>query len=307
MRGLDPADFANPVPIAAATTIVTKAKIRRGALSESGRIRQNRGMDTNIVEIAKTAAQRGGNELMRWRDTFTAREKGPRDLVTEADLASQEAIESFLHQQCPADPFLGEEDPDLSLLATAETLWVVDPLDGTTNYVHGMNAFAVSVALVARGAIQCGVIWDPVAEECFFAGRGQGAFLEDRHGTRPLQVSDCVEMDQALIAASFPTRVAPGSRQEVEFLAVLRSCQAVRRIGAAALNLAYLAAGRLDAYWASNVKAWDVAAGFLLVEEAGGLVTNEQGDGPPSLADPRFSSASTTALHGRLLKVLGSA
>ena len=268
---------------------------------------QNQVMDTKIIEIAQTAARRGGDELMRWRDKFTAREKGPRDLVTEADLASQEAIESFLQQECPQDQFLGEEDPDLSLLASAETLWVVDPLDGTTNYVHGMNAFAVSVALVSRGVIQCGVIWDPVAEECYSAGRGQGAYLQHRQGRTKLSVSDCAELDQALVAASFPTQVTPGSRQEVEFLAVLRECQAVRRIGAAALNLAYLAAGRLDAYWASNVKAWDVAAGFLLVEEAGGVLTDSRNDGPVPLDDPKFSSASTAALHEQLSQTIRSA
>ena len=245
---------------------------------------------------------------MNWRDKFTAREKGPRDLVTEADFASQEAIETFLAQQCPTHQFMGEEAPDLGMLKTAETLWVVDPLDGTTNYVHGMNAFAVSVALVDRGVTRVGVIYDPVADECFSAAKGEGASVTDRHGdTEPLSVSDCETMPAALIAASFPTKVLANSAEERRFLAVLRSCQAVRRIGAAALNLAYLAAGRLDAYWASNVQAWDVAAGFLLVEEAGGLVRSLEDGGAVPLDQPRFSSASTEALYSALTQTLNDA
>ncbi|MCA9177726.1 MAG: inositol monophosphatase [Planctomycetales bacterium] len=260
---------------------------------------------SELLEIACEAARRGGAELMSWRGKFTPKEKGPRDLVSEADLASQDAIESFIRKECPTHEFLGEEDPQLSLLQTADTLWVVDPLDGTTNYVHSLNAFAVSIALVAGGQIQVGVIYDPVSEECFCASRGAGAELRDRHGRQRLQVSQCREMEQSLIAASFPTRVQPGSEVETRFLTVLRSCQAVRRIGAAALNLAYLAAGRLDGYWATSVKAWDVAAGFLLVEEAGGRVTHLTGD-KFDLLDPKFVAASTPQLHATLSDILGT-
>ena len=210
--------------------------------------------------------------------------------MTEADLASQQAIENFLREKCPDHEFLGEEDPDLSLLQSAETLWVVDPLDGTTNYVHGMNAFAVSVALVTRGQPIVGVIYDPVSGECFYASRGGGAWLRNGGSPIRLAVSDISEIDHSLIAASFPTTVIPGSAEELRFLDVLRVAQAVRRIGAAALNLAYVAAGRLDAYWATNVKAWDVAAGFLLVEEAGAVLTHLDGSAA-QLPDPQFATA----------------
>lgn len=254
------------------------------------------------IEIAEQAARHGAEQLMSWRGRFTAREKAPRDLVTEADLASQEAIEAFLARQCPPDhAFLGEEDPDLGLLRSADSLWVVDPLDGTTNYVHGMNAFAVSVALVQQGRVVAGVVLDPVADECFAAAAGAGATVNGH----PLRTSDCRDMDMALIAASFPPRVAPGSAEERRFLTVLRSCQAVRRIGAAALNLAYVAAGRLDGYWATSVKAWDVAAGFLLVQEAGGQVTDLRGQAA-DLCDPQFIAAAP-GLHGQLQETLDDA
>ena len=258
----------------------------------------NAGMN-ELVRVAVEAARRGGKQLMKWRGRITAREKGPRDLVTEADLVSQEAIASFLGKEFPQHAFLGEEEPDLHLLEDAETIWVVDPLDGTTNYVHGMNAFAVSIALIDRGQIVAGVVLDPVSNECFSAARKEGAWLNEK----PIRVSSCDDINQALIAASFPTQVAPDSLEERQFLGVLRRSQAVRRIGSAALNLAFVAAGRLDGYWASSVKAWDIAAGILLVQEAGGIATHTSGS-EISLIDPRFAAAATETLHATLLQIL---
>src|SRR5262249_39408329 len=151
----------------------------------------------------------------------------------------------------------------------AEYCWVVDPLDGTTNYVHQLPHYAVSIALVERGRPIVGVILDPVHNECFAAQRGRGATLNGH----AIRTSRAQELSQALVAASFAAQVVPGSRELDQFVAAVLECQAVRRTGSAALNMAYVACGRMDAFWALSTKAWDVAAGAVIVEEAGGVVS----------------------------------
>ena len=147
-----------------------------------------------------------------------------------------------------------------------EFCWVVDPLDGTTNYVHQVPHYAVSVALVKRGRPIAGTIYEPISDECYTALAGGGATLNGR----TLQTSRVERLDQALVAASFSAKVAPDSYEIDQFVAALLACQAVRRTGSAALNLAYVAAGRFDAFWAMTTKPWDVAAGILLVRGGGG-------------------------------------
>jgi myo-inositol-1(or 4)-monophosphatase len=221
-------------------------------------------------------------------------------LVTEADLASQQAIQRILLEAFPEHGFLGEEqEPTSPDKLEADSRWIVDPLDGTTNYVHGLPAFSVSIALEHRGDLAVGVIYDPVADECFTAAANRGAFL---NGER-IAVSLCQSLDQALAAASFSANVARDSEEVRRFLELLGECQAVRRLGSSALNLAYLAAGRLDAYWATSVKIWDVAAGVLLVREAGGVVTNVEG-GTFDLSQPCFAAAATPPLHQQLVAAL---
>jgi myo-inositol-1(or 4)-monophosphatase len=178
----------------------------------------------------------------------------------------------------------------------------VDPLDGTINYVHGLPAFAVSIALEAEGQLECGVVFDPMTDECFSAVSGGGAFLNGR----PIRVSECARMHDALVGVSFGHEVHPQGPEVRRFVASLMASQAVRRLGAAALNLAYVAAGRLDAYSACSAKIWDVAAGILLIQEAGGVVTSIEG-GAFRLDRPDFASAATPSLHRELLEILARA
>ncbi len=255
----------------------------------------------DFIEICEKAARTGAVELMAWRDKFSATEKGPKDLVTEADLASQEAIRKVVISAYPSHRFVGEED---GLPADLEGVldgycWIVDPLDGTTNYVHRMPAFAVSVALCLNGEPVAGVVYDPSLDECFAAERGAGASL---NGV-PIRSSDESQLRQSLLAASFSPSVPEDSQEIDRFVRVLYECQALRRLGSAALNMAYVACGRLDGYWATSVKPWDVAAGCLLVTEAGAEIC-DIGGGPFDLKDPRFVAASTPELHTSLRRLL---
>lgn len=250
--------------------------------------------------ICEQAARAGGAVLRRLQGKIQAREKAPADLVTEADLTSQQTIRDLLLAKFPDHGFLGEEDSGEAPISSSEYTWIVDPLDGTTNYVHGLDNYCVSVALRHRDEIVVGTVYDPTRDECYSAIRGEGAFL---NGQR-LTTSDTVQLDKALVAASFPARVQPDSPEVRRFLEVLYRCRALRRLGSAALNLCYVAAGRLDAYWATTVKIWDVAAGTLLVHEAGGIVTALDSS-PLDLDRPRFVASSNSSLHAELISVLG--
>src|SRR5690606_33204518 len=213
------------------------------------------------------------------------------------DLASQQVIRDLLLTTFPDHGFLGEEGA--AATEHRPLRWIVDPLDGTTNYAHGLPQFCVSVALENEGRLLAGTVYDPVSDECFTAAAGQGAVLNKK----PIRVSQVTQLSAALVAVSFPPRVPRGSPLIADFVEVVHEAQAVRRMGSSALNLAYLAAGRLDAYWATDTKIWDVAAGWLLVQEAGGVVTNLRGE-PCSLERPQFVAAGTSHLHAQMLSTL---
>ena len=266
-----------------------------------------------FATICEQAARAGGQVLLEWRDRFVARSKAPSDLVTEADLASQEAIRGIVLNAFPEHAFLGEEQLDdgqtgsLGAENDAATgspdgyRWLVDPLDGTTNYVHTLGHYCVSVALECHGDLLVAAVFDPLRDECFTAVSGQGAFLNRQR----LATSGASRLDEALVAVSFSPHVPRGSAEIERFVEILHQCRATRRLGSAALNLCYIAAGRLDAYWATSVKAWDVAAGVLLVREAGGTVTGSEG-GELDLANPRLAAAATQGLHHQLLASLAA-
>lgn len=255
----------------------------------------------DYLTICEAAARAGGRELLEWLGRINPREKAPKDLVTEADLASQRKIRDIALEAFPDHAFLGEEDDPMLLHDTsdAEFRWIVDPLDGTTNFVHQMPAFSVSVALEQKGEVIVGVIYDPIAEECFTATQHGGAHLNGQ----PIQASCCTALREALVAASFSAGVQRDSEEIKRFLEVLTECQALRRLGSAALNLAYLGCGRLDGYWATSVKTWDVAAGILIAREAGAVFTSMAG-GSVDLANPHFIGAATPELHGALSDTL---
>lgn len=257
-----------------------------------------------VAQIAEDAAREAGLLLLSWLGRVDIREKAPADLVTQADLQSQECIQERFARDLPEFGFLGEESTDGSfpdLTRLTRPLWIVDPLDGTTNFVHGLPAFCVSIALWDASGASIGVIFDPCRDELFRAERGGGAFLNE-HRIVP---SRCNDLTSALVAASFPPRVRRDSPEVDQFLKVLPECRAVRRWGSAALNLAYVACGRLDAFWSSSVRAWDVAAGTLLVNEAGGEVSHLSG-GPFRIEDPQILVAATPQLALQLGKCLKS-
>lgn len=257
----------------------------------------------DFLPLCEQAARLGGEILLSYAGRVRYREKGRHDLVTEADLASQKAIRELILGRHPEHDFLGEEDADA--LATAAQApastyrWVVDPLDGTANFVHGLGNYAVSIALQHCGEVVCGVVYDPIAKECFAAAKGRGATLNGE----AIRVSGCPALEQAMIAASFPPNVPRNSPEIARFIEVLHSAQSIRRLGSAALNLCYVGAGRLDGYWASSVKIWDIAAGLLVLTEAGGVITQIDGS-PLSLVRPDFAASASPALHDAFLETL---
>jgi len=215
---------------------------------------------------AETAARAGGEVLRDWRGRFGISKKGPKDLVTEADIAAQRTIREILLGRFPEHGFIGEEGEAEQEVPPLR--WMVDPLDGTSNYVHGFPAYCVSVAIALGDSLLAGAIYDPVADECFTATRGGGAKLDGVF----LQTADPASLSDALVAVSFPPHVAAESQAVADFLAVVPHVHSVRRTGSTAINLAYLAAGRLDGFWVRRIACWDVAAGLLIASEAGAVV-----------------------------------
>jgi myo-inositol-1(or 4)-monophosphatase len=252
----------------------------------------------DALSVCEEAARLGGAQLIDWVGRIAAREKGPSDLVTQADLASQAAIKRLLLDRFPGDGFLGEEDAT-SIDLRHGSWWVVDPLDGTTNYVHQIPHYAVSIALVRQGKPVVATVYDPVSHECYTAESGSGAFLNGRR----LSSSPVEQLSSAVIAASFSARVDSDSPEIDQFVKALLACQGVRRTGSAALNMCYVAAGRFDAFWALTTKAWDVAAGQLLIEEAGGVISHFTGR-PFDLMQPHPAASATGKLHQEFISLL---
>ncbi len=228
------------------------------------------------LDAAIEAARRAGQVLLDHQNKFSMREKAPRDLVTSADLAAQHAIEQFLQNRFPEHAFMGEEStPELRQAAidSGKLLWVVDPLDGTANYVHGLSMYAVSIALVQGEDVLVGAVYDPVGDSMYTASADGPAMCNNQ----PIQRSACTSLEYAMIAASFPAGVKRDDPEVEQFLKVLENCQSIRRLGSAALNLCLVAQGRLDAYWASNVQTWDIAAGVLIAKRAGACCQSVSG------------------------------
>ena len=246
------------------------------------------------------AARIGGEILKEYRGKVVAREKAPKDLVTQADLDSQRAIELYLRQLFPGHLILGEEsEPEVHRQARSDregqVRWIIDPLDGTTNFVHQLPNYCVSVAVERDGQVWAGAVYDPILDECFHAGKDRGAWLNEQ----PIRASECRRMDEALLAVGFSAGIQPGSLEVKRFEEVLYRARAIRRLGSAALNLCYVAAGRLDGYFATSVKTWDVAAGILLITEAGGHVTGVDGS-PFDLNAAHVAVAANPELHAQL-------
>jgi myo-inositol-1(or 4)-monophosphatase len=253
---------------------------------------------SGYLEAAQEAARRGAAILEEWRRRFRVREKGRFDLVTEADLESQRAIRSFLCGRYSDHGFLGEEEKagEGRPAPEAPPTWIVDPLDGTTNYVHDCPFYCVSIGLQVAGEMVAGVVFEPSRQEMFWAGKGQGAWL----GGQRLRTSSIDRLEQALLSTGFPPDLRGQERMLEWWRHFSVRAQSLRRTGSTALNLAYLAAGRFDGYWAFDNHVWDVAGAAVLLREAGGMITNVDG----SEYDPYTPDAlaSNGPLHPVLLE-----
>ena len=250
------------------------------------------------VQTAEEAARRAGHVLRAWSSKFTVREKSRSNLVTEADEASQSAIFDFIHGRYPQHSFCGEEGLSIDR-GDSHYRWVIDPLDGTTNYVHGFPYYCVSIGLECRGEMIVGAVFDPIHDEMFLAARGEGASLN----RRPIKCSGIGELGQSLLIASLPVATNGHDEAVRRFLTVLPLAQSVQRTGSAALNLANVAAGRVEGFWSTSLKPWDMAAGILLVEEAGGRISKIDGS-PFRLEEPDLLATNGSDIHRQLLPIL---
>jgi myo-inositol-1(or 4)-monophosphatase len=259
------------------------------------------GMSTSYLSICEEAARSAGKILLDMLGTTSIRhKKNPRDLVTEADVATKKTIESIVLGAFPEHRFLGEEGENTSSgsKGSSEFCWIVDPLDGTTNFVHGVPCFGPSVALARGTDVLCGVFYNPMTEEFFSAAQGQGAFLNGKQ----IHVSTWQTLEESLAAVSFPTAIRDDSPDLIAFMKTIPVFQSLRRTGSTALNMAYVAAGRFDATWAFRCHSWDIAAGIVLVREAGGIVTKPDGS-PIDFSDPApFCAVANEALYRQLMQ-----
>src|SRR5690348_93766 len=253
-----------------------------------------------LLNIAVRAARRAGSIINRAAlegGELNVRSKRANDFVTKVDQASEQAIMETVRNAYPDHGFLCEESG--STAPDAEVVWIIDPLDGTTNFIHGFPQYCVSIAVKSRGALAHAVVYDPVKNELFTASKGRGAFLNDRR----IRVSKALRLNDALVGTGFPfkelSRIDLYMRQLQSLMA---KSSGVRRAGAAALDLAYVACGRLDAFWELGLSPWDMAAGALLIAEAGGLVGDVEGE--QTYLDSGDISAATPKIYPALLEAL---
>jgi myo-inositol-1(or 4)-monophosphatase len=229
-------------------------------------------LDPSYLAAAIEAALAAGRiQRSYFRQNPDIRKKGPIDLVTAADVAAERAFRELIASRFSGHTVLGEEGAAADASGGARCRWIVDPLDGTTNFAHGLALFCVSIALEVDGVIRLGVVYDPIGDELFTAELGDGARLNGR----PLRVSGTETLIDGLLCTGFPYTIREGRpRQVAVFGAFLSESRAVRRLGSAALDLCYVAAGRFDGFWEDQLHAWDIAAGALIAQEAGACVTD---------------------------------
>jgi myo-inositol-1(or 4)-monophosphatase len=251
------------------------------------------------MQLACQAARLAGSILLSMKGSATVHAKSGKDLVTDADFAAQVAISNHLLEAYPDHDFLGEEG-ELGLAGSnpkppkkSPYRWVVDPLDGTTNYAHGLPQYAVSIALTLYKEPILGVIYDPEADEMFSALKGQGALLTNK----PIHTSQETNLSMALVAAGLSPNLKQDSPEIQQVVRMLLACQGLRRLGSAALNLCYVACGRLDGYWGGTLKIWDIAAGVLIVRESGGVVSDFQGQDDQAFEGALIASATRQLQH----------
>ena len=252
-----------------------------------------------MLNTAVKAARRAGNVINRASrnlDVVAVREKAVNDFVSEVDREAEHAIISTLREAYPGHAILAEES---GASGDSEYVWVIDPLDGTTNFLHGFPQYAVAIALEHRGVVTQAVIYDPARNDLFTASRGRGAFLNE---TR-MRVSKRMHLKSGLIGTGFPFKEIAHLDAYLAMLRdVMKGSAGVRRAGSAALDLAFVAAGRLDAFWQMGLSRWDMAAGSLLITEAGGLVGDLEGN--EGWMESGNIVAGTPKVFGELLQIL---
>ena len=239
----------------------------------------DRCVDRKLAEIVIAAGEAvlaGGTILKElYGKPHRITHKGTIDLVTEADVAAEKAIITHLRQTCPGTSFMAEESSALPEQMPEAPTWIIDPLDGTTNFAHHFPWFATSIGYSEGGRVKAGVIYQPLLDELFVAARGCGAWLNNKR----IQVSKTGELQQSLLATGFPYNIKEKIEEVMHALGtILPQTQGVRRAGAAALDMAYVACGRLDGFWEINLKPWDTAAGLILIKEAGGQASDFKGN-----------------------------
>ena len=252
----------------------------------------------DLLVVAEAAAREAGALLVegqRGTVEVTQTKSSPTDIVTAVDVASEELIRSTILASRGSDGFVGEEGDDIR--GTSKVVWIADPIDGTVNYLYGIPAFSVSIAASFEGTVVAGVVHNPMSGETFTAALGEGARLDGR----PISVGACTDIGQALVGTGYSYLADVRARQAVETAQLVSVVRDIRRIGSAALDLCYVACGRYDAYVERALKQWDLAAGRLIVTEAGGRVEGLNGDEPGELIVTAAAPQLYDAFHAALL------
>ena len=252
-----------------------------------------------LTNIAVAAARKAGQLIEQSAERLSSikiTEKRHNDFVTEVDKAAEQAIIAHIRKAYPQHKIMAEESSPEPLHAQEEEfLWIIDPLDGTRNYIQGFPHYSVSIALQMKGRLEHAVVYDPVRKEMFTASRGQGAFLNNRR----IRVSARNQITHALLGTGFPFHKKELLQDYLKtFETLFHQCGSIRRAGSAALDLAYVAAGRLDGFWEFQLQPWDIAAGILLIKEAGGMLTDFKG------GENYFKSGNIIAANPKIIKIL---
>jgi myo-inositol-1(or 4)-monophosphatase len=253
-----------------------------------------------LLNFAIQVARDAGNLLVQRLGAAQISNKGDIDLVTEADIAAEELIIDRIRSHYPLHGILAEESGEAVQQGTSrsEWKWIIDPLDGTTNYAHGYPCFCVSIAVEHAGTLEIGVVYDPMRDEMFAAERGQGATLNERR----IRVSSVEQLNSAMMCTGFPYDVRTRPDFARDFTNFTLQAQAVRRDGSAALDLAYIACGRFDGFWEDGLNPWDIAGGAILISEAGGRITNYENE--PLDIYTKKVVASNGLVHEAMLNLL---
>ncbi len=252
-----------------------------------------------MLNVAVMAARRGGDTLIRNMnklEKLNVEQKGRNDFVSDADRAAENAVIETLLKHYPDHAILAEESGQRG---ESDYVWIIDPLDGTTNYLHGFPVYCVSIALAHKGRLEQAVVYDPLRQEIFSASKGQGAQLDGRK----IRVSGRKDLERSLVGTGFPYRDSNEAFEPYMKMLVnaIQNTTGIRRAGSAALDLCYVAAGRLDAYWETGLMSWDLAAGALIIREAGGIISGL--DGSEDFLDTGHVLTGTPKIYAALAKL----